>query len=77
MKPLHNIFSKRKTKKEIKKPKIIIDYREKNSLVASELIKLGLEIEFKELKVADYIVKGVAIERKTISDFIFLFEKML
>jgi len=52
------------------KPKIIADYREKNCLVASELINLGLEIEFKELKVADYIVKDVAIERKTVSDFI-------
>jgi len=68
----YNIFSteKSKTKKEKPKEKLIVDYREKNSLVASELIKLGLEIEFKELKVADYIVKGVAIERKTISDFI-------
>jgi len=52
------------------KPKIIVDYREKNSLVISELINLGFEIEFRELKVADYIVKDVAIERKTISDFV-------
>jgi len=52
------------------KPKIIVDYREKNSLVISELINLGIEIEFRELKVADYIVKDVAIERKTISDFV-------
>jgi ERCC4-type nuclease len=50
--------------------KIIIDYREKNCLVASKLIKEGLEIEFKELKVADYLVKDVAIERKTVKDFI-------
>ena len=50
--------------------KIIIDYREKNSLVAAHLIKLGFEIEFRELKVADYIVKDVAIERKTVSDFL-------
>jgi Fanconi anemia group M protein len=49
---------------------IIIDYREKQSLVPSSLMKLGLEIEFRELKVADYIVGGVVIERKTISDFI-------
>ncbi|MBU0894548.1 MAG: hypothetical protein KKF48_02840 [Nanoarchaeota archaeon] len=49
--------------------KILIDYREKNSMVPSELINLGFEIEFKELKVADYIIKGIAIERKTISDF--------
>ncbi len=78
MKQIFNIFSKSKSKRtggrgaknNQPKPKIIVDYREKNSLVASELIGLGLEIEFKELKVADYIVKNVAIERKTISDFV-------
>jgi ERCC4-type nuclease len=75
---LFNIFStketreKKKQQEEKEKPKIRvqIDYRERNSLVASELKELGLEIEFKELKVADYLVKDVAIERKTISDFI-------
>ncbi len=72
MKEIFNIFSKKyeRIKKQEPKPKIVIDYREKNSLVASELIKLGFEIEFKELKVADYIIKGIAIERKTVSDFI-------
>jgi len=66
---LLNIFSKKSTK-EKKPPKITIDYREKNSLVASILVSLGVEIEFRELKVADYIVKDVAIERKTVLDFI-------
>ena len=72
MKNLHNIFSTKKieTKKDLPKPKIVIDYREKQSLVAAELVKLGFEIKFKELKVADYIVNNVAIERKTVSDFI-------
>ncbi len=69
-----DIFSKNKKikekKQENKPEKIIIDYREKNSLVASYLIKEGLEIEFKELKIGDYIVKDVIIERKTVSDFI-------
>jgi Fanconi anemia group M protein len=69
--PLLNIFTKsRKSTKSQEKPKIIADYREKGSLVPSELISLGFEIEFKELKVADYIIKDVAIERKTISDFL-------
>ncbi len=70
-KPFLDIFSKKplRIKKEISKPKIIIDYREKNSLVVSSLIKLGFETELRELKVADYIVKDIAIERKTISDF--------
>lgn len=74
-KPLFDIFSKPKKTKDEKKPKqekqkIIIDYREKNSLVASELRSMGFEVEFRELKVADYLVNNVAIERKTISDFI-------
>lgn len=73
MAQLYNIFTKTKKSKPSKihpKEKVIIDYREKNSLVASELHNLGLEIIFKELKVADYIIKDVAIERKTVSDFI-------
>lgn len=69
-KPLFDIFSKTKKKKIPEKRKIIIDHQEKNSLLISELIDLGFEIEFTRLKVADYLVKGVAIERKTISDFI-------
>lgn len=69
MKNLYNIFQKKKKIEKIK-PKITIDYREKNSLVISALIRLGIEIEFRELKIADYIVKDVAIERKTINDFI-------
>jgi Fanconi anemia group M protein len=62
-----NPFSK-KTKKE-KREKIIIDHREKNSLVVSELVGLGFSIEYKQLPVADYIIGDVAIERKTLSDF--------
>ncbi len=73
MTPFFDIFTKpeKKTIKKIIKPKIIADYREKNSLVISELIGLGVEIEFKVLKVADFISKEVAIERKTVNDFIY------
>ena len=69
--PFQNIFSK-KTEKEIQiiKPKIIVDTREKNSLVASELVHLGCEVEFQQLHIGDYLVKNVIIERKTISDFL-------
>lgn len=69
---LLDIFSKAigKKSKVKKKKSIIVDYREKNSLVVSELIELGLETEIKELKVGDYLVNEVAIERKTVSDFI-------
>lgn len=71
MKTLFNIFSKKETNpKEVEKIKISVDYREKNSLVISEIISLGLEIEFKTLKIGDYIVNGVVVERKTVSDFI-------
>lgn len=71
-KPILEIFPRQDEKKDIieKKQKIIVDYREKSSLVISELIHLGLEIEFRELKVADYLVNNIAIERKTVSDFI-------
>ncbi len=49
---------------------IIIDKREKNSLIISELIEQRQEIRLEFLKVADYIIGNIAIERKTISDFI-------
>lgn len=70
-KQIFDIFSikKRKTK-EKKQETILVDYREKNSFVPSELVNLNLKIEFKELKVGDYIVKNTAIERKTVNDFI-------
>ena len=71
VKQIFDIFSVIKIKTKKKKQEIIlIDYREKNSLVPSELVNLNLKIEFKELKVGDYIVKDVEIERKTVNDFI-------
>lgn len=69
MAPLLNIFSRKKIK-IVDKPKITADYREKNSLVIAELISLGIDVEVRELKVADYIIGNTAIERKTISDFL-------
>jgi len=62
-----DIFSKNNENQE-KKITISIDRREKNSLVPSEIAKLNLNIEFKHLPVGDYIVKNIAIERKTIPD---------
>src|SRR3989344_4065891 len=69
MKTIFNIFSRKPVKAQ-EKPKIIADYREKNSLVISEVVSLGIEIEFQALKVGDYIVNDTAVERKTVSDFI-------
>ncbi len=63
----YNPFSKSKIKDV--KIRILVDHREKNSLVSSELMKLGMEIEFKQLPVADYLIKNIAVERKTLSDF--------
>jgi Fanconi anemia group M protein len=68
-----DIFSKERKQKENEneeKIKIIADYREKNSMVCPELVSMGFEIEFRNLPIADFLVKDVAIERKTISDFI-------
>lgn len=69
-----DIFMKKKKKqiseKQIEKRKIIIDHREKNSLVPSELLGLKANIEFQQLKVADYVIDDIAIERKTFSDLI-------
>jgi ERCC4-type nuclease len=67
---INDIFSTKKIlEKPIKKEKIIIDFREKNSLVPAKLKKINLEIELKELKVGDYLVKETIIERKTVNDF--------
>jgi Fanconi anemia group M protein len=49
---------------------IIIDKHEKNSLLVSELINKNASIQLKHLKVADYLIGNIAIERKTVSDFI-------
>ncbi len=68
-----DIFSKTKVpakQVELEKPKIIADHREKNSLVIAELVGHGLEVNFKQLPVADFLVKETAIERKTVSDFL-------
>ena len=66
-----NIFSKGSARQE-QKPRlaIIADNHEKNSLVISELSSLNIDVEMKHLPVADFLVNGVAIERKTISDFL-------
>jgi len=52
-------------------PGIIADIHEKNSLVIPELIEKGVEVEIKKLEIADYLISDeIAIERKTINDFI-------
>lgn len=68
-----NIFSK--SGKEKKAPalqiaKVIIDNRERSSLVPSILASLGIKFEFSQLPVADYLVGNMAIERKSLPDFV-------
>jgi Fanconi anemia group M protein len=50
--------------------KIIVDFREKNSLVIAELMNKGIGVEIKSLLVGDYIINDTVIERKTYNDFI-------
>lgn len=71
-KTFHNIFTTKKNLQppKLNLPKIIIDHREKNSLIPAHLKKLGFETQFQELKVGDYIVRDVVIERKTVNDFL-------
>jgi Fanconi anemia group M protein len=70
---LYNIFSRikqRKTKKS-KTPLIIVDIHEKNSLVISELYSSRqARIELRALKIGDYLIGNIIIERKTVQDFI-------
>lgn len=65
----HNIFSDKQEKPENKNP-IVIDNREKNSLVIANLMERKANIKLEQLEIADYIVGDIAIERKTFSDFI-------
>ena len=69
---IHNIFkSKNRKTKPKKMPIIVADIHEKNSLVISELHKsTQVRLEIKSLKIADYIINDIAIERKTVQDLI-------
>ena len=69
---IHNIFrSKNRKAKPKKMPIIVADIHEKNSLVISELHKsTQIRLEIKSLKIADYIINDIAIERKTVQDLI-------
>ncbi|HDI12629.1 MAG: hypothetical protein DRN83_03200 [Hadesarchaea archaeon] len=54
-----------------KKLKIIADHRERPSGVVNELVKLGVDVESKQLSVGDFILSDrVAVERKAVDDFL-------
>lgn len=74
MKVLEDIFSNKPLKKENNCPNpklaIIIDTREKQSLIAAKLIEKNVNIRFETLDTGDYLIGETVIERKTFSDFI-------
>ena len=75
MKPLNNIFSKTKTSPGTTKcpnPKIpiIVDTREKQSLISANLLEKKANIKYETLEIGDYLIGDTIIERKTFSDFI-------
>lgn len=70
MSQIYNIFGESKKEKVEEKEEIIIDYREKQSLVPAELIRLNHKVTFQELKVGDYVAGKTIIERKALGDFI-------
>ncbi|MCL4343772.1 MAG: multidrug MFS transporter [Nitrososphaerota archaeon] len=50
---------------------IVVDYREQASELPRILGELGLEVSFRQLGIGDYIIsEDLAIERKTVHDFI-------
>jgi len=73
-----NIFSSSKIKNKEQicpnpKTPIIVDTREKQSLIYSNLANKKANIKFEKLDIGDYLIEGektIAIERKTFNDFI-------
>ena len=59
-----------KQKKSEPAPRVVVDTREKNSLVIAELCRLGAEIALEQLEIGDYLIAETIIERKTFQDFI-------
>ncbi|MEK6893037.1 MAG: ERCC4 domain-containing protein [Nanoarchaeota archaeon] len=67
--PFHDIFSKKETPNQKNhSAKIIIDIHEKNSLIPSELSLLNVPYEFQSLKIGDYLINDIVIERKSFQD---------
>jgi ERCC4-type nuclease len=72
-KEINNIFSTKKERTIIcpnPNHPIIVDTREKQSLIAANLIEQKANMKFEKLDIADYLIGDVAIERKTFQDFL-------
>jgi ERCC4-type nuclease len=74
MKKPFDIFSKTPTEKSFTCPNpktpIIIDTREKQSLISASLIEKKANIKHEKLEIGDYLIEDTIIERKTFSDFV-------
>jgi len=70
-KQIENIFSteKEQPKEPPNKFPIIIDTREKQSLVFSFLVSKNANAKFEKLDIGDYLIGETIIERKTATDF--------
>lgn len=56
--------------KAVEPVSLVVDHRERASPMVAELARLGVHLEFRSLKVGDYLVsEEIAIERKTLEDF--------
>lgn len=56
---------------QTRRPRIIVDERERNSQIPSILRDSGAAVEFAQLAVGDYILSPeIAVERKTVNDLI-------
>jgi ERCC4-type nuclease len=70
-----NIFSQSDTKINLPKcpnpnNQIIVDTREKQSLISSFLVNKKANFDFEKLEIGDYKIENIIIERKTFPDFI-------
>jgi len=69
----YNIFEKKEKRQKqgegALSKEIIIDTREKQSLVIANLLEKKARIKFETLEIGDYLIDSTIIERKTFSDF--------
>ena len=73
-KKIDDIFSKERKRPMVSCPNpktpIVVDTREKQSLVAANLLEQKAKIKFEHLEIGDYIIGDICIERKTFQDFL-------
>lgn len=68
---LKSFINKTETNGAQEKMYIYVDQRERNSGIARKLSEMGATVDVKQLQVADFLVsEKVAVERKTIADFL-------